>query len=121
MLTLKKHIAFLLFGIFFFPIIFQSFHIVWSHSHVYKCEEHNNSSKTISNKDFIKYSKYLSETEDTCNICEYQFSINDLPKISFFTAGITVFEVTHNKVATKEKYNQIFSVKTPRAPPVLIS
>lgn len=120
MIKLRKHIALLLFGIFFFPILFQSFHIVWHHSHGYKCE-HNLCSQTITNTCFHSNDKNVSEKEKTCPICEYQFSINDLPKISFFNAVIPVFACTYNEVATQQQYKQVFSDKTPRAPPVLIS
>lgn len=120
MIKLRKHIALLLFGIFFFPILFQLFHIVWHHSHGYKCE-HTLCSQTITNTDFYSTGDNISENEKTCPICEYQFSINDLPKISFFNAVIPVFACTYNEVATQQQYKQVFSDKTPRAPPVLIS
>lgn len=120
MINLRKHIVFLLFGIFFFPIVFQSVHIIWHHSHGYKCE-HNHYSQTITSKDLHQNSKNVSEKEKVCLICEYHFSINDLPNISFFNAVIPVCECTYNKVVAHQQYKQVFSDKTPRAPPILIS
>lgn len=120
MIKLRKHIAFLLFGIFFFFILFQSVHIVWHHSHGYKCE-HNQCFQTITNTDIHLYGENVSEKEKTCPICEYQLSINDLPKISFFNAVIPVFDCTYIEVVIQQQYKQVFSDKTPRAPPVLIS
>lgn len=119
MIKLRKHIAFLLFGIFFFPILFQSTHVVWHHAHSYKCE-HNLCSQTTTNKDLHSNGENVSEKEKTCPICAYQFAINDLPKISFFNAIIPVFTCTYNEVATQQHYKQGSSDKTPRAPPVLV-
>ena len=116
----RKYIAFLLFGIFFFPILFQSVHIVWHHSHGYKCKD-NFCHQTIADKEFYPNEKNVTEKEKTCPICEYQFSINDLPKISFFSPVISGIAYVYNEIATQQQYKQLFSDKTPRAPPVLIS
>lgn len=120
MIRVRKHIAFVLFGIFFFPILFQSIHVVWHHSHSYKCE-HNLCSQTITNKDLHTNGENISEKEKTCSICAYQFAINDLPTISFFNPVIPIFICDYNEIATQHHYKQVFSDKTPRAPPVLIS
>ncbi|MFW5760338.1 MAG: hypothetical protein ACOCXH_05105 [Cyclobacteriaceae bacterium] len=120
MIKLRKHIAFLLFGIFFLPIIFQSVHVVWHHSHSYKCE-HNLCSQPITKKDLHSNGENVSEKEKTCPICEYQFSINDFPKISFFNPAIPAIACNYIELATQQQYKQVFSDKTPRAPPVLIS
>ena len=120
MIKLRKHIALLLFGSFFFSIIFQSVHVIRHHSNTHKCE-HNLCSQTLTNTDFHSNGENVLEREKTCPICEYQFSINDLPKISFFNAVIPVFVCTYNEVTTQQQYKPVFSDKTPRAPPVLIS
>ena len=120
MIRLKKHIAFLLFGIFIFPIVFQSVHIVWHHSHVYKCA-HNHGLQAASKTDFHSNGENVSEKQTTCPICEYQFSINELPNIATFNAVIPVFPYSYNEVATQQQYRQAFSDKTPRAPPVFVS
>jgi len=116
----RKHIAFLLFGIFFLPILFQSIHVVWHHSHAYKCE-HNLCSQTITNKDLHTNGENVSEKEKICPICAYQFAINYLPTISYFKPFIPIFIYDYNEIATQQHYKQVFSDKTPRAPPVLIS
>jgi hypothetical protein len=120
LIRLRKHIALLLFGIFFFPIIYQTVHIVWHHSHGYTCE-HNQCFQTITNKDLHLNGENISQKENTCPICEYQFSINDLPKISFFNAVIPEFSCVFNEIATQKQYKQVFTDKSPRAPPVLTS
>lgn len=120
MIKLRKHIALLLFGIFFFPILFQSLHIVWHHSHGYKCE-HTHCSQTVTNTDFHSDKENVSEKEKTCIICEYQFSINDLPIIPFFNPAIHTIACNYTKTANQQQYKPVFSDKTPRAPPVIIS
>jgi len=117
---LKKYIVFLLFGIFFFPILFQSIHIVWHHSHGHDGKHHVFNHET-SDKGFHANRENISEEEETCPICEYQFSINDLPAISIFSLEIPVYPCIYNKIITRQQYKQVFSDKTPRAPPVLTS
>lgn len=120
MISLRKHITLILLGIFFFPILFQSVHIVWHHSHSYEYEHdicHKKTSKTNS------YSKNgtLSETEETCLICEYKFSINDSPEFFFFHSIIPSIACIYKQIDKQQPYTPFFSDKSPRAPPILIS
>lgn len=120
MIRLRKIIASFLFVIFFFPITFQSIHIVWHHSHGYKCDHHLCHQK-ISDKDFHTDGENISEAEKACLLCEYQFSINDLPGISVFSLVIPVFTCIYSENAKEQQYKQVFSDKTPRAPPASVS
>lgn len=120
MIKLRKHIALLLFGIFLFPILFQSIHVVWHHSRTYICG-HNLCSQTITNKDFLTNGENISEKEKICPICEYQFSINDLPKISFYSPAILAIACNYIKTTNRQRYKQVVTDKTSRAPPVIIS
>lgn len=116
----RKHIASLLFVVFFFPITFQSLHILWHHSHGYKSEHHvchQNLYEIDSNTININ----IAEREKTCPICEYQFSILDLPEIAFLSSIIPVFSRILKEEAKQQQYKQVFSDRTPRAPPVLFS
>lgn len=119
MIKLKKHIALLLLGIFFFPIIFQSVHIVWHHPNGYKNQCRHCEKETAENTSY-SFAKDVSQKENICPICEYQFSINDLPIISIFRTIIPEIACLFNEIAVQQQYNQIFSDKTPREPPVLI-
>lgn len=120
MIRLRKHIAFLLFGIFFFPVIFQSLHIVWHHSHGYECEHHH-CHKESPDKNSALNTQNLSDTENTCLICEFEFSITDVPELFIKKKEIPVLTYTYSEVATQQQYKQIFTDKTPRAPPILVS
>ncbi len=120
MFRLKKHIAFLLFGIFFFPIIFQSLHVVRHHSHNNKVEHHICHHKTT-DKCCPDTSESISQEEKICAICEYHFSLNDIPKIFIFRSIIPEFICSINQTATQQGYQQVFRDKSPRAPPAIIS
>jgi len=115
LIKLKKYIAFLLFGIFFFPIVFQSVHIVWHHAHGYKCN--HNHHHIIVEVNLHQDVEKISETEQICPICEFHFSINNVPKTSFFNSVIPVFAYLFNVTADNINYTQIYTFKSPRAPP----
>ena len=120
MIRRKKHIAFFLFVIFFFPITFQSLHIVWHHAHGYKGRQHLFSNATH-NEDSSINKENISEKEKLCPIGEYQFSINDLPEFSIFRSVIPAFAFHFDEIIIQQQYKQFFSDKTPRAPPILNS
>jgi hypothetical protein len=117
---LRKHIAFILFGIFFFPILFQSIHIVWHHSNSFKCNHHQCYCEIIV-KPVTRNTSNISKEEDHCPICEYEFSLNEIPQIFKFRSFIPILTFVYNEIAVHQKFQQVFSIKTPRAPPVLIS
>ena len=120
MIHIRKHITFLLLGIFYFPIIFQSAHIVWHHSNGCK-DEYQLCGKKTSNNTSCSFSKNISQKETICLICEYQFSINDLPKVPVFRPIIPEFTCSIHEIVTQQYNKQNFSEKSPRAPPVFIS
>lgn len=116
----RKHIALLLLGIFFFPILFQSVHIVWHHASNHKREHHLCEQKSF-DKDAFSKEACLHGKEERCLICDYKFSINDSPKRSFFNLIVPAIAFVFNEADRQQQYKQFFSDKTPRAPPVLIS
>lgn len=120
MISLRKHIAISLFGIFFYSIIFQSIHIVWHHSHGYKSECQLIDKETY-DIDPCTFPKKIAQWEKKCPICEYKFSINDLPELSSFRSIIPGFTCSFKEIATQQHYKRVFLEKSPRAPPVLIS
>ena len=107
----------MLFGIFFFPITFQQVHIVWHHAHGYK-GGHRDFSVELHDKGANKNTENISKKEKLCPIGEYQFSINDLPKLSFFSSKIPAIACIYNDIAALQQYKEVFSAKPPRAPPL---
>lgn len=116
LLEFKKHIAVILLGIFIFPITFQSIHIVWHHSHCisHKAICHN----AVDCHDYTGTAFIHSNSSNHCPICEYQFSINTLPDIPFFEAVISIIFVIYVILSVTKPHQEIFAVKTPRAPPI---
>lgn len=116
MICTKKYIVLFLLGIFLFPILFQSIHIVYHHKH-----EHGFENQTI-NKSFSENDVCLTTTDallhqNECIICDYQFSINDLPDTAVFrTISSKIISLLDEKIINPY-YHQNFSKKTPRAPP----
>lgn len=120
MITLRKHIAFLLFGIFFFPITFQTFHGVWDHSDD-NITENQNCHHRVNDDGSNAEGECIYKTENTCPICDYQFSINDIPKVPFFSSEIPEFTSLYYEIKRNHHYKQVHSAKSPRGPPVYSS
>lgn len=120
MINLRNHIALLLFGVFFFPILFQSVHFVRHHSHDYNCE-HYLCHQTIADINFHTNGENLSEEVKKCLICEYHFSINELPEISVSGRVIPSITCIYNEIVIQQQHKQVISIKVPRAPPVYLS
>lgn len=120
MIRLKKHITVLLIGIFFFPVVFQSIHMVWHQSHSSSCEHHECNHKPPTNTTQPFAEKCIKNNE-TCPVCFYQFSINNVTKISHLTIQIIAKTCHYKAIAIAQQYQQVFAEKSPRAPPIPIS
>jgi hypothetical protein len=112
----KTHIAYIVTGIFLFPLIFQSLHIVRYHSgHELKnheplcCERHHNSSPD--------HQASVSESEKHCPIREYQFSLNILPDTSVFEANIPDRVFAFTDIPDGQPHHNRIAYKLTRAPP----
>ncbi|OQA46951.1 MAG: hypothetical protein BWY47_01510 [Bacteroidetes bacterium ADurb.Bin302] len=116
LLTLKKHIAFFLLGIFIFSITFQSIHIVWHHSH---CISHNATChNTVDCTNYTGTAFFYSNSTNHCPICEFQFSINTLPYILFFEAVIPTICRIFKVLYVTEPHQEVFALYSPRSPPI---
>ncbi len=111
----KKHIVVFLLGIFVFPIIFQSIHIVWHHTHAVL---HNENVSIIENCNIHNNEIVLiSDNIEHCAICEYEFSVNNVPNGFYFDTVLLFIKDLVNQNIVNKALQQIFSFKTPRAPP----
>ena len=118
MIRLNKNIAIFLLGIFIFPITFQAFHIIWHHSHDYH-GHHKLYQVEVTKKPFQTDIRAASQKKKHCPICNYEFSINDLPKVFIFRSINLVIESSLNKLELQLPFQQAISIKVPRAPPIL--
>ena len=102
--------------IFIFPVLYQPVHIIQHHSHErsdHSCEHHHHHHHTEKPPDVT----HVSNHEDDCYICEYEFVIKDLPgAYELANAPIQYHEV---KTAPAVSYNNTpsFAQINPRAPP----
>lgn len=116
MIKLNKHIAIVLLGIFIFPIFFQSIHIAYHNSHRY-----GNSSGEEGHFDHFESIKNIKvpllDSEEKCLICEYNFSINNIPEICFFEIHILKADMDYMDAVIHQFKPRILSKKSLRAPP----
>jgi hypothetical protein len=112
-----KNTAFLLLGLFVFPIFYQSVHICLHHHRKNEigCNIQHHDNDNLSHLSF-HFSKTIDK-DGHCPVCEYQFSVNDLSSVSVFEIGIPKIEVTLNSFVPVQPDRCIVSTKSPRAPP----
>ena len=102
--------------IFLFPVLYQPVHIIQHHSHErsdHACEHHNHHHHNEAPADIT----HITQAEDDCYICEYEFVIKDLPGSSeLVNAPFPYYEV---KTAPAVSYikTRSFTQINPRAPP----
>jgi hypothetical protein len=118
MVGLSRHIAVLLLGVFLFPVVFQAIHITWHQVHDDHITHHFCHADLI-----VQHSQpdeeILSEKENYCPVCEYKFSINDLPKISVYRTVIPVIVGSVRETQIQLLFQSVILIKSPRAPPAL--
>lgn len=110
-----KHIAIFLIGIFVIPIVSQSIHILWHHSHSVIVCNHTIYLKNAGHH--IGDTNIINEKNKQCPICEYKFSINNLPVISVFGCSIPKINVSDNESEITQPTSCLVVTKSPRAPP----
>lgn len=108
--------AIILIGIFLFPVVFQSFHIVQhqSHEHEYCSAQHHIADYKITKGLFFKQ---LSEKEEHCIVCEYQFSLHDFPAVAVYRTATLLTESILIQLFENLPATKAFSQAEPRAPP----
>lgn len=118
MIKLKKYIALLLFGTFFFPMVFQPNHIVWHYFHDHQDADHSvkTESKGIPFQALVQAE---SQQTSSCPISEYQFSTTSLADLTVYRQILPVLESTLITPVVDLVQQQLFTTKPSRAPPVL--
>lgn len=116
LISLRKHIALLLLGMFIFPIAYQSVHVVWYHPHSFICE-HNHCQQTTAEKNTHTNGHKVSDEKSKCPICAYQFLKNEMPQRFLFNSTLPAIACNYIPIGKQQPYKEVFSDKTPRAPP----
>jgi len=114
--SIKNYIAIVFLGIFVFPMVYQPYHIVVHHSEEILC--HHTCCHTETEQSSDVQFKIFSENDEPCPICNYHFPIKNLPKVFHFTSSLAVFEGFINPLQQIRIYQQLVSIKIPRAPPL---
>jgi hypothetical protein len=114
---IKTHITVLLAGFFIFPVVYQSVHLVLHNSNRDK-EHHHVCSEHAPAPDPLEGISSLSELKTVCPICEYEFSIKEIPEISVFYCNIPIKHLSYNRTAVRQIYKDFFSKGSTRAPPL---
>ena len=115
LMKFNKHIATLLLGLFISPIIFQSVHIVWHHSH--SVADNHHVDNVIDNQRLQGEAKSVLTEDNHCPICEYKFSIHNLPAIFVFEANLAIIKGIQNETAETLLHQEVYSTKSSRGPP----
>lgn len=113
---IKSYIVLVILGLFVFPVVFQSLHNIWHHSHCCQ-DEHLFCSDATIYRDFQKDRLSLPEKNNYCPICEYKFPINSLPDFLIIEIIIQIFIGNFTETIQKQPHQKLFTLKVPRAPP----
>lgn len=120
MFKFKKYIAFFLFLVFTFPVIYQQVHIMQHHAIINchtDCDNHYNTHNNIEpvNPKTISFS--VSNENKTCAICEYQFTINQMPVVYQFSKSNNYFSKYRFPFTGQHLICSYICGKSSRAPP----
>jgi hypothetical protein len=112
LIKFKRHIAIFLLLVFVLPIGYQPVHIILHHSHYFYI--HDCPVKHTQN------AGPLFEKNNHCYICEYEFTVIDLPKVHIDSySEILLCELFPSKIQVIF-YPEIDLQVSPRAPPCLL-
>lgn len=121
MLTaIKKYISIGLIGIFLFPIMYQSVHVIQHHENkINECSGTCSCSHEKADTDTDVLFKSLSENVENCPVCEYEFAVNDIPQSLIYEilSPLTNGQYLINYIDLKTQRG--FTHKSPRGPPFL--
>lgn len=108
-MTKKIHyISLIVCGLFIYPLIFQSFHIVFHHSHSAPHHIH----KTVNTPNTV-------ETPQThCPLCEYTFILHQSAITSEYHVIVPTIPYEYASVIQEELHVNIPNIRNPRAPPL---
>ena len=106
--------AILLAGLFYFPLVFQSFHITRHHSESHHCEGHScQAVSPESARDAVTIAKH----ESFCPVCDYRFAVKEAPSVAVHIATVLPVLSILEVPATRHACAQVPVTRSPRAPP----
>lgn len=112
---LRIYSIYLLLGVFLFPLVFQSAHVVHHHAQELRaacCHVHETAA------DPVKQDGVSQAGEAPCAICNYTFSLNVLPGLNPIKTCLPYVSGALPLPSYQRTFAAVYTVKTPRAPPV---
>lgn len=114
-----RHIAWVLWVVFAFPVTYQPLHIVWHHGH--------GESAVCCHEAHVCHIGYrenqsgerLAEKEDQCPVCDFRFSVNSVPVHTVVESYVPTVKIARNETVVEKFVPCIVLIKSPRAPPSL--
>ena len=120
MIRIKQYITLFLLEIYLFPLLFQPIHTalhgLQKHHAIHQLCNLNTSIVFLETQD-----ESISNQEDICPICNYQFVIVDITKISTFESVMRSFFCRFEIGKAKNPKKLVFETNSPRAPPLSIA
>ncbi|MCG8698185.1 MAG: hypothetical protein MI922_09035 [Bacteroidales bacterium] len=120
MLKHKKQISLILILVFTFPVIYQQAHVVYHHilSHIHNsCNHHHCSQDKVKTVNLLTSSYSEKTKNEKCAICDYKFTVNQMPVDFQFDNSINSYSELNLKF-TEENFGYVFILaKSSRAPP----
>lgn len=110
----NQHIAAILLGMFMFPLVFQSVHVLWHHAQVCVdacCCKHLEVTSESPSGD-------ITTLEDDCPICNYLITINGFADPLVHRTSLVVEKRVFVFLATQPPLKQVGGFESPRAPPI---
>lgn len=89
--------------------------MVWHQAHGYE------GNKLSFDKSYNEHQKNIYQKINLCPIGEYKFFVNDLPNKTIPNFIVPAVKHVQKEIVKQQLYKQVFSEKSPRAPPFLIS
>jgi hypothetical protein len=114
LIKLKHHIAAILLGLFMFPILFQSVHVLWHHTQdcidACCCKHIDVVSESSSGT--------IATLEEDCLICNYLITINSFADPVVYRISLPIEKRAFVFLIIQHPLKQVGSFKSPRAPPI---
>ena len=118
MIRSVKNSALALLVIFVFPILFQPMHFIWHHVHDGDCVDHSHAHCACHFiADDSPSGPEVAPQKDRCLICDFEFSINDLPEHAVVESYIPKLVAVFHEKNSSGFIPAIVVVQSPRAPP----
>jgi len=102
------------------PVVFQAVHQLQHYPHHNHCNGCDHICQTQSQKEASSHGDFftIDKESKSCPVCDYKFSINDIPFAEFLSTIIAAKKEDIHERKTATPFQSVFSDTSPRAPPI---